>query len=161
VLQVQEKLGEMITYLETLRSCRRRAEVDAVVGSNGVVYPQGDAVHAALRLFPMVYPRLIEILQWLGAGGYMMTPSAHDLQSPIAEALAKYYQGAGVSATRRIQLLRLAWDIVGESFGARQQLHERYIAGDPVHMLARRYLDYDITAAVERVHTLLEAVPRS
>ena len=161
VLQVQEKLGEMVTYLETLRSCLRRAEFDAVVGSNGVVYPHGDAMHAALRLFPMVYPRLLEILRWLGAGSYMMTPSARDLESPIAEALAKYYQGAGISAPRRIQLLRLAWDIVGESFGARQQLYERYVAGDPMHMLATRYLDYDKTAAVERVHTLLEAVPRS
>jgi 4-hydroxyphenylacetate 3-monooxygenase len=64
-------------------------------------------------------------------------------------------------APQRIQLLRLAWDIVGESFGARQQLYERYVAGDPAHMLATRYLDYDKTTVVERVHTLLEAVPRS
>jgi 4-hydroxyphenylacetate 3-monooxygenase len=83
-----------------------------------------------------------------------------DLESSIGDALAQYYQGAGVTAGRRIQRWRLAWDIVGESFGARQQLYERYVAGDPVHMLARRYLDYDKTAAVERVHTLLE-VPRS
>ena len=93
VLQVQEKLGEMVTYLETLRSCLRRAEFDAVVGSNGVVYPHGDAMHAALRLFPMVYPRLLEILRWLGAGSYMMTPSARDLESPIAERWRSIIKG--------------------------------------------------------------------
>ena len=157
---VQEQLGEIVTYLETLRSCLRRAEVDAVMGANGVLYPQGDAVHAALRLFPMVYPRLIEILQLLGAEGYMMIPSASDLESPIAEAITQCYQGATVSATTRMQLFRLAWDMVGESFGARQQLYERYGAGDPAHMLAARYLDYDKTAAVERVQTLLETAHR-
>jgi 4-hydroxyphenylacetate 3-monooxygenase oxygenase component len=158
LLHMQEKLGEIVTYLETLRSCLRRAEVDAVMGANGVLYPQGDAIHAALRLFPMVYPRLIEILQLLGAGGYMMMPSAGDLASPLAGAITQCYQGATGSATTRMQLFRLAWDIVGESFGARQQLYERYSAGDPAHMMAARYLDYDKTAAVERVHTLLEIV---
>jgi len=155
-LHVQEKLGEVVTYLETLRSCLRRAEVDAVV-IGGVLYPQGDAVHAALRLFPVLYPRMLEILQLLGAGGYMMTPSERDLQSPVAGAIARYYQGASVPAARRIQLFRLAWDIVGESFGARQQLYERYFTGDPVSLMAARYLHYDKTMAVERVQALLEA----
>jgi len=155
-LHVQEKLGEVVTYLETLRSCLRRAEVDAVA-IGGVLYPQGDAVHAALRLFPVLYPRMLEILQLLGAGGYMMTPSERDLQSPVAEAIAKYYQGASVPATRRIQLFRLAWDMIGESFGTRQQIYERYFTGDPVSLLAARYLHYDKTTAVERVQALLEA----
>lgn len=159
LLHVQEKLGEVVTYLETLRSCLRRAEVDAVAAS-GVLYPQGDAVHAALRLFPMFYPRLVEILQLLGAGGYMMAPSERDLQSSVAKAIARYYQDTSPPAARRMQLLRLAWDIVGESVGGRQQLYERYFAGDPVCMMAARYLDYDKTAAVERVQALVEAAHR-
>jgi 4-hydroxyphenylacetate 3-monooxygenase len=159
VLQVQARLGELVTYLETLRSCLRRAEVDAVA-SNGVLHPQGDAVAAALRLFPRLYPRMIEILQLLGAGGYLITPSARDLEGPMAESIVKYYQGAAVSAAERIQLLRLAWDIVGDSFGARQQLDERYAAGDPVQLLAACYLDYEKTAAVERVRALFAASRR-
>lgn len=155
-LHVQEKLGEMVTYLETLRSCLRRAEVDAVA-FGGVFYPQGDAVHAALRSFPMLYPRMIEIMQLLGAGGYMMTPSERDLQSPVADAITEYYQGASVSAAERIQLFRLAWDIVGDSFGARQQIYERYFSGDPVSLMAACYLDYEKGTAVERVRTLLRA----
>jgi aromatic ring hydroxylase len=155
-LHVQEKLGEIITYLETLRSCLRRAEVDAVLYGS-VIYPQGDAIRAALRLFPTWYPRMIEIMQLLGAGGYMMTPSERDLRSPVAGTIARYYRGASVSATERIQLFRLAWDIVGDSFGARQQLYERYFSGDPVSLMASRYLDYNKNSAVERVRALLEA----
>jgi 4-hydroxyphenylacetate 3-monooxygenase oxygenase component len=157
---VQEKLGEIVTYLEMLRSCLRRAEVDAIA-VGGVLYPQGDAVHAALRLCSMFSPRLLDILQLLGAGGYMTTPSARDLQSPVAEAIARYYQGAALPVAQRIQCLRLAWEIVGESVGVRQQLHERYFAGDPVSMMATRYLDYDKTTAVERVRALVETLQRS
>ncbi len=151
---VQEKLGEIVTYLEVLRSCLRRSEVDAV-DCNGVFYPQGDAIHAALRLFPMMHSRMIEILQLLGAGGYMMTPSERDLHSPVAGAIDAYYQGAGVPAAERIQLFRLAWDMVGDNFGARQQLYERHFAGDSGSLMAARYLDYDMSTAVERVQTLL------
>ena len=89
-----------------------------------------------------------------------MLPSAGDLESPLAEAITQCYQGATVSATTRMQLFRLAWDLIGESFGARQQLYERYGVGDPAQMMAARYLDYDKTAAVERVHTLLETAQR-
>lgn len=156
MLHVQEKLGEMITYLETLRACLRHAEVDAVA-YDGVLYPHGEAVHAALRLFPMWYPRMIDMLQWLGAEEYMMTPSARDLHSPVADAIARYAQGASASTTERMQLFRLAWDMVGDSFGARQQLYERYGSGDPVALMASRYLDYDKTPAVQRVRTLLGA----
>ena len=90
----------------------------------------------------------------------MMTPGERDLQSPVAQAITRSYQGASIPAARRMPLLRLACDIVGESFGGRQQLYERYFAGDPVRMLAARYLDYDKTAAVERVQALVEAAYR-
>jgi 4-hydroxyphenylacetate 3-monooxygenase len=158
-LHVQEKLGEIVTYLETLRSCLRRAEADAMQFGS-VLYPQGDAVHAALCLFPTLYPRMVEILQLLGADRYMMTPSERDLRGPVASAIARYYQGTSVSAAERVRLFRLAWDIVGDSFGARQLLYERYFSGDPVSLVASRYLDYDKNTAVERVQALLEASRR-
>lgn len=160
LLHVQEKLGEMVTYLETLRSCLRRAEVDAIVGTNGVLYPQGDAIQAALRLFPLVHPRLIEVLQLLGAGGYVVTPQAPNLESLMTAAMTKYSQGGTVSATTRMQLFHFVWDIVGESFGVRQQLRECYFTGDPVHMMAARYLEYDKTAVVKRVQTFFQTALR-
>lgn len=50
-LHVQAKLGELITSLEAMRSCLRRAEVDATPGAGGVWVPEGHAIRAGQRLF--------------------------------------------------------------------------------------------------------------
>jgi 4-hydroxyphenylacetate 3-monooxygenase len=74
----------------------------------------------------------------------------------MAQAVATYYQGAGVAARERIQLFRLAWDVVGDSFASRQQLNEREFLGDPVHLMAAQYREYDTSTAVSKVRALLD-----
>ncbi len=154
-LHVQAKLGELITTLEGMRSCLRRAEVDAIAGPGGVWVPDRNGIRAGQRLFAGVHPRIIEILQLLGAGGYMMTPSQADVEGPMSEAIAKYYQGAGVPADERIQLFRLAWDVVGDRFGMRQQLYESDVPADMVHAMACDYQAYDLQTAVARAQAFL------
>ncbi len=99
---------------------------------------------------------MVEILQLLGAGGYMMTPSQADLEGPMSEAIAKYYQGAGVPADERIQLFRLAWDMVGDWFGMRQQLYESEVPADLANAMANDYRTYDRQAAVSQVRKFLD-----
>ncbi len=156
-LHVQAKLGELITTLEAMRSCLRRAEVDAMPGPGGVWVPNGNAIRAGQRLFAECHPRMVEILQLLGAGGYMMTPSQADIEGPMSEAIAKYYQGAGIPADERIELFRLAWDVVGDRFGMRQQLYESDVPTDRVHAMAGDYQAYDLQAAVARAQAFLSA----
>lgn len=48
--------------------------------------------------------------------------------------IAKYFRGASVRARERVALFKLAWDIAGEAFGARQVLYERFYVGDPVRL---------------------------
>ena len=114
-----------------------------------------DALHCSRNLFPKWYPRMVEILQLLGAGGLMMTPSQAALEGPLGETIARYYQGATGDARQRIQLFRLAWDLVGASIGSRQALYERYFSGDPVRNLAARYRMYDLSSCVAHVNGLL------
>jgi 4-hydroxyphenylacetate 3-monooxygenase oxygenase component len=154
-LHVQEKMGELITYLETIKACVYAAEAQARPGSGGVLYPNMDALHCSRNLFPKWYPRMVEILQLLGAGGFMMTPSQAALEGPLGETIAHYYQGAQGTARERIQLFRLAWDLVGEAMGSRQELYERFFSGDPVRNLAARYRMYDLSACVAHVNRLL------
>ena len=154
-LHVQEKMGELINTLELMKACVRAAEVDAKLLDNGVMYPATEPLLTARTTFPTLYPRMVEILQLLGAGGYMMTPSRQDLESPLADDIDQFFQGATVSARARIQLFRLAWDIVGNAFGSRQVLYERYFSGDPVRLTAGRYLTYDKEPVMERVRAFL------
>jgi 4-hydroxyphenylacetate 3-monooxygenase len=114
-----------------------------------------DALHCSRNLFPKWYPRMVEILQLLGAGGFMMTPSQAALKGPLGDTIARYYQGAQGTARERIQLFRLAWDLVGEAIGSRQELYECFFSGDPVRNLASRYRMYDLSACVAHVNRLL------
>ncbi len=95
-------------------------------------------------MMPRWYPRVIEVLQTIAAGGLMMTPTAADFASPIAADVERYYQGAdGLPAKHRTALFKLAWDLCGDAFGGRQLQYERYYAGDPVRSTAHNYLSYD------------------
>ena len=98
---------------------------------------------------------MIEIVQQLGAGGFMMTPSQAAIEGPLGDTIARYYQGAQGDARQRIQLFRLAWDLVGQPIGSRQELYERFFSGDPVRNLAARYRMYDVSDCVDHVDRLL------
>lgn len=61
-----------------------------------------------------------------------MTPSENDFANPeIAGYLEKYLSGKNVSARDRVQLFKLAWDMIGEPFGSRQLQYEWFYSGDP------------------------------
>jgi 4-hydroxyphenylacetate 3-monooxygenase len=155
-LHIQEKLGELITYLETIKACVRAAEVDAQPNAMGVLELAQDPLHTVRLMFPYWYPRMIELLQILGAGGFMMTPSKQDLDSAIGPLIEKFYQGANASGSERVKLFKLAWDLVGDGIGSRQVLYERFFSGDPIRNMALRYVSYDKSAVMHQVKAFLE-----
>ena len=77
----------------------------------------------------------------------MLTPSEADLKGPLSADIEKFYQGVDLKAKDRIQLFRLAWDLIGTEFGARQTLYERYFNGDIVQLRQRRFASYDYSRA--------------
>ncbi len=154
-LHVQEKLGECMSYVELVKSAIVRAEVEHDKLPNGHVRASLPPLQALRGLLPTFYPRVIEVLQIIGAGGLLMTPSGADFHAPeIAGDVAKFYQGAeGFKSVDRARLFKLAWDLAGDSFGMRQLQYERFYAGDPVRILAMTYLgtdDRDYKSLVDR-----------
>lgn len=144
-LHVQEKLGECMSYVELVKSAIVRAEVEHDKLPSGSVRTTLAPLQALRGLLPSFYPRVIEVLQTIGAGGLLMAPTAADFTTPeIASDVARFYQGAeGMPAVDRVRLFKLAWDLAGDSFGSRQLQYERYYAGDPVRILAMTYLGSD------------------
>jgi 4-hydroxyphenylacetate 3-monooxygenase len=131
---VHEKLAELWVNLETMKACLRAAEADAAPDEWGVMRPAWNPLDAARNLFPRLYPRMVEIIQQLGAGGLMATPTEADLKGPLAEDIRRYYQAARAEAFERVPIFRLAWDVALSAFGSRQVLYERFFFGDPVRM---------------------------
>ncbi|MGO9514812.1 MAG: 4-hydroxyphenylacetate 3-monooxygenase, oxygenase component [Steroidobacteraceae bacterium] len=131
---IQEKLAELWVNMETMRAFLRAAEADAALDEWGVMRPAWNPLDAARNLFPRLYPRMVEIIQQIGASGLVAMPLEADLKGPLAEDIKHYYQAARAEAFDRIPLFRLAWDASLSAFASRQVLYERFFFGDPVRM---------------------------
>lgn len=161
-LHVQEMLGEAIGNIELARSCIVRAEVEYETARMGTIRTRFTPLQTLRGFLPRAYPRVVEILRTIGAGGLLMQPSAADFGASIAGDVAKYYQGAsGMPAVDRVRLFKLAWDLCGDAFGMRQEQYERYYAGDPVRLVAGNYQSYEgepeLRAILERAVELAGA----
>ncbi|GMA49866.1 4-hydroxyphenylacetate 3-monooxygenase oxygenase component [Alicyclobacillus contaminans] len=143
-LHVQEKLGELLTQVDTLQALAIASEVHSYTDDFGNQIPAIGFLETARNLNSRYYPRAIEILQQIGAGGFMQVPSqATDYTGSVSQLIDKYFAGARVSAEAKIKLFQLGWDLIGSQLGARHQLYERYYAGDPVRTFANQYVNAD------------------
>jgi 4-hydroxyphenylacetate 3-monooxygenase len=131
---IHEKLAELWVNMETMRAFLRAAEADAALDEWGVMRPAWNPLDAARNLFPRLYPRMVEIIQQIGASGLVAMPTEADVKGPLAADIKHYYQAARAEAFDRIPLFRLAWDASLSAFASRQVLYERFFFGDPVRM---------------------------
>jgi 4-hydroxyphenylacetate 3-monooxygenase len=152
---VQEKVAEVIQYLEAMRAFLRASEADAAIDRWGVMAPAWPPLDAARNMFTRMYPRMVEIIHQLGASGLMAIPPASALSGPQAASINRYYQAARADAGNRIGLFRLAWDVALSAFGSRQALYERFFFGDPVRMAGAMFANYDKAPYVQRVQAFL------
>jgi 4-hydroxyphenylacetate 3-monooxygenase len=156
-LHIQEKLGELITQIETIKALALAAESQACHDESGVLVPEIAYLDTARNLGTRFYPRAIEILQQVGGSGFMQTPSTvYELDGPIYRLLRLYLEGASVGAEQKVKLFKLAWDLIGSPLGSRHELYERFYAGDPVRSFANQYLNYDKSVLIETVWKLLK-----
>jgi len=155
---IQEKLAEIWVNLETMKAFLRAAEADAQLDEWGVMRPAWDPLDAARNLFPRLYPRMIEIIQQIGASGLVAMPTEADIKGPLAQDIRKYYQAARAEALDRIPLFRLAWDASISAFASRQVLYERFFFGDPVRMAGALVTGHNkqIQQYAEKVRTFVK-----
>jgi 4-hydroxyphenylacetate 3-monooxygenase len=136
---IQEKLGQIWNMSELVRSAIVAAEAGAAIDAGGVVCPDERPLVALRGELPKWLPRANEYLQLIGGGGFMATPSRADVEGPLADQIAQYFQSAGAEAERRIRLFRLAWDFLGSELGGRGELYERFYLSDSWRMTALAY----------------------
>jgi len=153
---IQNMLGELIHTVELVRSCLVTAELEAIPGPGGTVVPRREPLQTVKFLFPPRFRRACEIIQIIGAGGLFMVPSFAMLERELAPEVERYFQAANVDARERIRLFRLACDAALTSFSGRQQLYERYFAGDPVRAQAAYANAFDKGRSIARITGLLD-----
>ena len=154
---VQERIGEIVVYLETLKACVRAAEADAKLNQWGVMCPAQGPLTAGRNLYSRtIYARLAEIVQLLGSSNLMALPVEADFDTPVAPELERYLATDATGAKDRVRLFHLAWDVACSAFGGRQVLYERFFGRDPVQNAMLLYQSYDKTSAMDRVQRFLE-----
>ncbi|MFJ7725217.1 4-hydroxyphenylacetate 3-hydroxylase family protein [Neobacillus sp. NPDC097160] len=143
-LNVQNDLAEIVQSLESIRALLRVAEIEYTMTEQGEAMPAYTPLETIRGLLPTAYPRAIEVIQIIGAGGLLMSPTEADcFNEELSDAIDNFYVGrAGVSSLERISIFKLAWDLCGEAFGQRLLQYERYYTGDPVRKKGIFYNNY-------------------
>ncbi|HHY72341.1 MAG TPA: 4-hydroxyphenylacetate 3-hydroxylase [Bacillus bacterium] len=154
---IKEKLGEIWQYKELTRT----AIVSAIEGAkengvNGVLIPDARPLTALRGLMPKWIPRCMELIQIIGGGGFMCTPSRKDLEGPLRGYIDKYYQARNATAVEKIRLNRLAWDFIGSDLAGRGELYERFYLVDAFRVTMDTYSNADKTTEMALVQKFLD-----
>jgi len=154
---VQEKLGEIWSMLELTRAGVVAAEAGSFQAEDSTDWVPDERSFVALRgLMPQWIPRAIELLQLVGGGGFMATPSRADFDNEeLRPELDKYFQARNADAERRTRAYRLAWDFVGSALAGRGELYERFYLSDAFRMTALAYILADKEHPSELVEQFL------
>jgi 4-hydroxyphenylacetate 3-monooxygenase len=104
--------------------------------------PNPEVIDSARNYFPQLYPRLIEILQIIGASGHFAHVPESTASSEIGPLIETHYRTARMGGRERNRLFKLAWDTACSGFAGRQVLYERYFDGDLFRKRATRYMTY-------------------
>ena len=151
---VQEKLGEIWSMLEMTRSGIVSAEAGSAE-DHGDWTPDERPFVALRGLMPKWIPRSLELIQLIGGGGFVATPTKADWEGPLQADIEKYFQARNAGAERRIRAFRLGWDFVGSSLAGRGELYERFYLSDSFRMTALAYILADKRHATELVERFL------
>jgi 4-hydroxyphenylacetate 3-monooxygenase oxygenase component len=151
---VQQLLGELITYKSIFEAMMRDSEINCVTTAGGLTAP-GQLLYQR-AFITLVSERIVDIVEHIGTSGLIFLPNEKDFDVPeLKPYLDVYYRGRDVTAYDRTRLSKLAWELTGDSFGGRQQLYERLHSGDPNVIQAAVYQRYDPKPAVAMVNRLL------
>jgi 4-hydroxyphenylacetate 3-monooxygenase len=161
---VQGMLGRMAAQAALVRGLVSAAEHDCRMDDAGVAWPGSAATFANSTLQARLFPEVMNLVRELCGGGLIQLPSSvDDFDHPeIAAALDRYVQSPGVPSRQRVQLMKLAWDLVGSEFASRQHQYEMFYGGAPFVTEMRMMRNYDFAAATALVDAALSApAPRA
>jgi 4-hydroxyphenylacetate 3-monooxygenase len=88
-------------------------------------------VYAALHWCANHYAEICDtVRELMGAGVFQMPADASVLKdAQLRETFETYWSVPGQSATDRMKLLNLAWDLLGSDFAGRHTQYEKFYAG--------------------------------
>jgi aromatic ring hydroxylase len=129
--QTQEMLGELACYIELTRNALIAGVERAITNPDGSVFLEPRAVAPIRAEMPGWMARAVDMLRTIGSHNLLATASRGQLDEPrLRPLIDRYLSGAnGIDAEERTVVFRAAWDFIGSTLGARNDLYERnYLA---------------------------------
>ncbi|MGU7773918.1 4-hydroxyphenylacetate 3-monooxygenase, oxygenase component [Burkholderia sp. MR1-5-21] len=149
---IHEKMADIWAGWQTMKAFKSAAEAGARLNDFGMLVPDWNPLETARFMFPRMYPRIVEIVQQIGASGLVTLPTREDLDGPLRSEIDKYFKSMRLEAADKIDLYRLAWDASVSAFAGRQVLYERFFFGDPVNMATRIFRNNPCSDLMDRVN---------
>jgi aromatic ring hydroxylase len=145
-----EYLVDLITDVQTVRSCQTAAELDPEFTPEGYCAPNHAHLAAGSLAMLKARPLMSEILRILPGSSLVVAPTDKDLADPgLAAGLEESFAGGGYTASQRAALLQMAWDHVGSALDHRESVYELHANGGAPSWrgrLRRRFDRYDALA---------------
>ncbi|MBI3512584.1 MAG: hypothetical protein HY060_00680, partial [Proteobacteria bacterium] len=137
-------LLDLISDVQTVRSCQVAAERDPQRTPAGHVYPNHCHVAAGSMAMLRARARMSEMIRLLPGSSLVLAPTDRDLAAPeVAAGLEEAFGGGGYSALQRAALLQLAWDHVSSALDARESAFELHANGGLVAWRGRLRRAFD------------------
>ena len=125
-----EYLVDLITDVQTARSCQTAAELDPQFTAAGYCVPNHQHVMPGGIAIFKARQRMAEILRILPGSSLVVAPSDRDLAAPeLAAGLEESFGGGGYTALQRSALLQMAWDHVSSALDGRDSAFELHASG--------------------------------
>jgi aromatic ring hydroxylase len=125
-----EYLLDLITAVQTVRSCLTAAECDPEYTPEGFCAPNQAHLAAGSLAMLKARPLMSEILRILPGSSLIVAPTDRDLSDPtMAAGLDESFAGDGYTAFQRAALMQMTWDHVGSALDHRESVYELHANG--------------------------------
>ena len=168
----QAAIGELIALVniaegiregalaDTLRRVEAFAEGRTRIEGDGLSEPKAPAspANAAVNFFfPYANTKAADVLRLAAGSGVLAMTEADYAHPDVGPLMDQWLIGPNIDARRRLELVKLAWDMTGTEFGSRAGLYERLYSGDP-EINAQRWFASPVTKECEAlVQQLLQS----
>ena len=123
-------LIDMVTDVQTVRSCLTAAERDPRFTPEGYCYPNHQHLAAGSIAMLKARQRMSELLRMVPGSSLVVAPTDRDLAAPeVAAGLEESFGGGGYTALQRAALLQMSWDHVSSALDARESAFELHANG--------------------------------
>jgi 4-hydroxyphenylacetate 3-monooxygenase len=144
-------IADTLRRIEAFGQGKKGIEGDGLSEAKGIASPANAAVNF---FFPYANTKAAEVLRFAAGSGVLAMTEADYEHPDVKPLMDQWLIGPNTDARRRLELVKLAWDLTGTEFGSRSGLYERLYSGDP-EINAQRWFASPITRDCE---ALVEAL---